>query len=90
MMKDALILWKEIETETNTTLLEKYPILNFGHPSSEFLKGIFSHFPEEKVLSASDIKSLFPAFRNLPEDYIGMLTYEGKYCKLLLSVPMDF
>jgi len=78
MMIECLSMWNEIEEVSNTKILEYYPILNFGTPDSLFLKGIFSHFPSEKVLSAIEISKLYPALKNLPESYVGMVTSESK------------
>lgn len=77
MMKESLKLWKEIEASSDTKLLENGTILNFGHPGSEFLKGIFQQFPDDKILSGKEIMERYPAFRNLPEDYVGLETSTG-------------
>jgi hypothetical protein len=77
MMVESLEMWREIEQKTSTKLLEDFPILNFGNPDSEFLKGIFSHFPDDKILTAKEMEELFPAMKNLPKNYVGMLTKES-------------
>lgn len=78
MMLDALATWRMIETATNTKLLEDFPIINFGHPDSKFLQGVFSQFPGEKLLDAKAIKDAYPALFNIPENYVGMVTTSSK------------
>ncbi len=70
-------MWREIEESVGKTLLEDGTILNYGHPSSEFLQGIFSHFPENKILTGEEIMEKFPAFKNIPKEYIGMAVSQG-------------
>mmetsp|Transcript_26288 Transcript_26288/g.26204 ORF Transcript_26288/g.26204 Transcript_26288/m.26204 type:complete len:143 (-) Transcript_26288:713-1141(-) len=74
MMRESLKLWREIELAVGKTLLENGAILNFGHPDSEFLKGIFSQFPDDPVIDGDEIMKKYPAFKNVPKDYIGMVT----------------
>lgn len=79
MMKESLKIWNEIENAHGNKLLENGTILNFGHPKSEFLHEIFEHFPENKILNGEEIMEIYPAFKNLPKDYIGMITETGKF-----------
>ena len=71
------LIRRTIEEATGKKLLESFPILNFGHPDSELLKSIFSYFPDDKILKSKEIEEMFPAFKNLPENYVGMLTKHG-------------
>ena len=77
-MKESLKLWRDIEKETGKVLLENGHILNFGHPDSEFLQGIFKQFPNDKLLNSEEIMERFPALKNLPDNYVGLVTDKGR------------
>ena len=91
MMTEALKMWRDVEQATGVKLLESYPILNFGHPDSEFLKTVFGYFPEEKIMNGKEIMKMYPALKNIPDYYVGMWTKQGKllYHKTIFCLDLN-
>jgi sarcosine oxidase len=73
MMRDAVKLWREIEQEAGVELIVQFPVLTIGSPENENIVSIFNQYPDHKVYSPEEISEKFPALRNLPKDYKGIL-----------------
>jgi sarcosine oxidase len=71
----ALQLWKELETETNSSLLRETGGLVLGRPSSEFVRSAtrsaIEHHLEHRVLDSGEMSRRFPQFR-VREDEVGL------------------
>jgi sarcosine oxidase len=66
LLERAYELWRELETESGTSLLHLVGCLNIGTPEHEFIRGVISsarahHLPHE-VLSGPELRARFPLF----------------------------
>ena len=77
MMWEAVKLWKEMEEESGEKLLVSLPFLWMGSMQCGFFKEMVDVFTKIKLLNADEIKEKFPAIKNIPSDYKGLLTMDG-------------
>lgn len=77
MMKAALKLYEEIEEETGEKLLEHFPVFTMGSVKSRDFQMIVSQFPLHVLLTPEEIMEKYPALKNVPGDYKGLITDQG-------------
>ena len=81
-MLDALEMWNDIELESglhhpHEKLLIPGGILNFGDKNNRYFREILEQFPEDRIYTSREIMEIWPAFENLPENYIGLYTEDA-------------
>lgn len=74
LLKEALVLWKELEKEVDRTLFQQVGALSIGPHDSEFVRETIDssveYGLEHELLTASEIEKRWPGF-DLPADYRG-------------------
>ena len=91
MMFSAVKMWKEIEEECKEKLIHSLSFLCMGTLENERFKEIIDFHPKANLLNATEICGKFPALKNVPSDYIGILTTDGGivHSKKALNVCRD-
>ena len=77
MMKSAVELWREIEQEGGEKLIYSLSFLCIGTEQNKYFKDMLDSFPEMKILNSDEIWDKYPALKNIPDDYKGILTMDG-------------
>jgi sarcosine oxidase len=79
LVQRAYVLWRELEAESERSLLTVTGGLCLGRPDGSFVSGVLRSAAEHQLphesLSAAEVAARFPAFR-IPEDY--MAVYEPR------------
>ena len=73
MMRDAMKLWRDLEKETGEELLVQFPLLTMGSVDNEDFKLVAEQYPDATLLTPEEITTKFPALKNIPSDYKGMI-----------------
>jgi N-methyl-L-tryptophan oxidase len=71
MLEDSLKIWKEIEEKSQTDIIHKSSLFFFGSKEDRMVKDAQKELPETSFLSSEKIAETYPAFENLPDDYVG-------------------
>ncbi len=77
MMEDAIKLWKEIEKECDQELRVKLPCITMGSLKDDNFRHTVEQFPDEYLYDAQEIMEMYPALKNLPDDYKGLINSDG-------------
>lgn len=76
MMREAVKMWKEWEKESGSELIVQFPVLTMGSTANEHIVSIFNQYPDHKAYTPDEITEKYPALRNIPEDYKGIIHEE--------------
>ena len=77
MARDSVKLWKELEEDSGEKLIHTLPYLCIGTMKSYTFRETVNQFPHLKLLSPEEIYEKYPAIKNLPSDYKGLLSMNG-------------
>ncbi|XP_048747465.2 peroxisomal sarcosine oxidase-like [Ostrea edulis] len=80
MMKEAHVLWRDLERESCINIFENCGYLSVGTPEDPFIKDTLTslrkHGVKYDIISHNDIKSRYPMI-NVPASTIGVLDHSG-------------
>mmetsp|Transcript_20786 Transcript_20786/g.23128 ORF Transcript_20786/g.23128 Transcript_20786/m.23128 type:complete len:223 (+) Transcript_20786:176-844(+) len=72
MMRDALLMWKDLEEETGQELLVEKTVLVVGSDKSQdYRESLEVNSDDIKVMSSMEIMKKYPAIKNLPSNFTG-------------------
>ncbi|CAI2372779.1 unnamed protein product [Moneuplotes crassus] len=63
-------------------LLFPLDYLTYGDKNSYFISCMVKNYPEKKWMNSKEIVQKYPAFENLPEDYVGNVSYDAGNVKV--------
>lgn len=72
-MREAVKMWKEWEEESGAELIVQFPVLTMGSTASEHIVSILNQYPDHKAYTPDEITEKYPALRNIPADYKGII-----------------
>jgi len=82
LVRAALPLWRELETQSGRTLLDITGVLEIGAPGSVLIKGTLqssrTHALAHEILDADTLMRRFPAFQ-IPREFVGVFQPDGGY-----------
>src|SRR5215472_2907683 len=82
LVRAALPLWRELETQSGRTLLDITGVLEVGAPDGVLIKGTLqssrTHALAHEILDADALMRRFPAFR-IPQEFVGVFQPDGGY-----------
>lgn len=82
LVREAMVLWRELEAATGGTLLIQTGIIEIGAPDSALVRGTLQssqlHKLLHEVLDAAQTMNRFPAFR-IPSSYVGVFQPDAGY-----------
>ena len=86
MLKDSLQMWKQVEEKTGEKIVYPATMLSLGDRDNEGLKSAIKNLSEDQILSPEQITQRFPAFENIPDNYIGYVTEDAGIVKSRLAL----